>query len=104
MNPGDLPARSVIDPYALRLESLDAPLDVMTLEADEVDALAMLFEETPDRLGRVRRLQELDVPDPGRQNRVLESKLLGLAPVMHVEAEDSREPLDRDARGGPHGQ
>src|SRR5947208_1083449 len=96
MNPGDLPAGSVVDPDALRLESLDAPLDVMTLEADEVDALAVLLEEAPDRLGRVRRLQELDVPDPGRQNRVLESELLGLAPVMHVEAEDFREPLDRD--------
>src|SRR2546422_8846514 len=66
MDPGDVLARPVVDADAVRLELLDAAEDVPALEADEVDALAVLLEEAPDRLGRVRRLQELDVADPRR--------------------------------------
>src|SRR5439155_1622270 len=62
---------------------------------DEVDAFTVLLEEAPDRLGRVRRLQELDVADPRRQDRVLESEFLGLAAAMDRQPEDLREPLDR---------
>src|SRR2546422_7417288 len=93
------PPRSTLFPYTTlfrsRLELLDAAEDVPALEADEVDALTVLLEEAPDRLGRVRRLQELDVADPRRQDRVLESEFLGLAAAMDRQPEDLREPLDR---------
>src|SRR5207249_3817712 len=95
---GDVLARPVVDPHALLLEALDASGNVLTLEADEVHALAVLLEEAPDRLGRVRRLQQLDVTDPRGQDRVLEAELLRLAPTMHRQPEEQGEPLGASRR------
>src|SRR2546426_516512 len=73
----------------------DAPRNVLALEAHEIDAFTVLGEEAADRLVRLGRLQELDVADPRRQDRVLEPELLGLRAVMHREPEEALEPLDR---------
>src|SRR5262249_58657061 len=94
MHPGDVRAAPV-DAHAGLLEPLDAARDVLTLEADEIDALAVLGQEAADRLVRIGRLQELDVADARRQDRILEAELLRLAAVMHRQAEEAREALDR---------
>src|SRR5256886_15828257 len=99
MDPGDVLARPVVDADAVRLELLDAAENVPALEADEVDALAVLLEEAPDRLGRVRRLQELDVADPRRQDRVLESEFLRLPAGVARQPEELPEPPDRGVAG-----
>src|SRR5262245_6822669 len=77
MHPGHV-LPTAVDADAGRLEPLDAAGDVLALEAHEIHALAVLGQEAADGLVRVGRLQELDVADPGRENRVLESELLGL--------------------------
>ena len=64
-------------------------------KAHQVDALAVLGEEAADRFVQVRRLQELDVADARREDRILESELLGLGAVMNLQPEEAREPLDR---------
>ena len=95
MHPRDVLVRAVVHLHAVRPEALDAPGDVLALEADEVNALAVLREKAPDGLGRIGRLEQLDVADPRRQDRVLEAELLGLRAVMNAEPEDPRVPLDR---------
>src|SRR5262245_2747438 len=94
MHPGDVGAPAV-DARARLLQALDAAGNVLALEAHEVDALAVLGQEAADRLVRIGRLQELDVADARRQDRILEAELLRLAAVMHRQAAESRVPLDR---------
>src|SRR5262249_46173566 len=94
VHPGDVGAAAV-DARARLFQTLDAAGNVLALETHEVDALAVLGQEAADRLVRIGRLQELDVADARRQDRVLEAELLRLAAVVHLQAEESREPLDR---------
>src|SRR5262249_9055905 len=94
MHPGDVGAPAV-DARARLLQALDAAGNVLALEAHEVDALAVLGQEAADRLVQIGRLQELDVADARRQDRILEAELLRLAAVMHRQAEEAREALDR---------
>src|SRR3990170_4066025 len=70
MDPCDL-RPPVVDAHAFVLEVLDAAGDVLGVEADQVDTFALLREELPDRLARVRRLHQLDVAGAERQDRVL---------------------------------
>src|SRR5437879_7937891 len=58
-------------------------------------ALAVLGQEAASRLVGIGRLQQLDVADPRRQDRVLEAELLGLRTMVHLEAEEAGEPFDR---------
>lgn len=55
----------------------------------------MLLEEPAHRFRRIDGLQELDVTDACRQNRVPETELCGLSPTVHLQPEEGREPLDR---------
>src|SRR5713226_5597714 len=88
VDPGDVRAASV-DPDPGLLQALDAPRNVVALEAHEIDAFAVLGEETADRFVRVGRLQQLDVADPRREDRVLEP-------------EEAAEPLDRGVQVSHH--
>src|SRR3989441_11995070 len=101
MHPGHVVAPAV-DAGAGLLQALDASRDVLALEAHEVDAFAVLGEEAADRLVRIGRLQELDVADPRRQDRVLESELLGLRSVMYFQSEEAGEALDRGVEIAHH--
>ena len=94
MHPGDVLVPAVIDLDAVLPEALDARGDVLALEADQVDALAVPGEEPAHGLRGVRRLEQLDVADAGRQDRVLEAELLGLRAAVDRQAEDARVPLD----------
>jgi hypothetical protein len=94
MHPGDVRAAAV-DTDAGLLQALDAGRNVLALAADEIDAFAVLGQEAADRLVRIGRLQELDVTDTRRQDRVLESELLGLRAMMDLQAEEPGEALDR---------
>src|SRR5205814_3550260 len=94
VHPGDVLVRTVIDLDAVLPEALDARGDVLTLEADQVDALAVPGEEPAHRLRRVRRLEQLDVADAGGQDRILEAELLGLRAMVDRQAEDARVALD----------
>src|SRR6185369_9142868 len=76
--PRQVLALAVGDARALLLQVRHAARHVLALEADEVDALAVLREELADRLGRIGRLQQLDMPDARRQDSVQEAELLGL--------------------------
>jgi hypothetical protein len=68
---------------------------VLALEADEVHSLTVAGEELPDGLLRIGRLEQLDVADARRQDRVQEAELLRLSALVHLEAEEARVPLDR---------
>src|SRR6266850_8354213 len=81
---------------------LDAPRNVLALEADQIDALAVLGQEAADRLVGIGRLQELDVADARREDRVLESELPGLGAMMDLQPEETREPLDRGVQVAHH--
>src|SRR5687768_15006848 len=94
MHPRDLRA-AVVHAHALVLEVLHAAGNVLGLEADEIDALALLREELADGLVGIRRLHQLDVARADRQDRVLEAELLGLAPLVHGEPEELAVALDR---------
>src|SRR5574341_298656 len=95
MHPGDVPVRAVVHLHAVRPQALDAPRDVLALEADEIDALAVAGEEAADRRRRIRRLEQLDVADPGGQDRVLEAELLRLRAAVDGQAEEPRVARDR---------
>src|SRR5678815_3132377 len=86
MHPGHVLAAAV-DADAGLLQALDASRDVLALEADEVDALAVLGQKAADRFVRIGRLQKLDVADASREDRVLESEFLGLGAVVHFQPE-----------------
>src|SRR5438128_4397676 len=101
MHPGHVVAPAV-DADAGLLQALDASRDVLALEAHEVDAFAVLGEEAADRFVRIGRLQELDVADTRRQDRVLESELLGVRSVMYFQTEEPGEALDRGVEIAHH--
>src|SRR2546428_6454965 len=101
VDPGDVRAASV-DPDPGLLQALDAPRNVVALEAHEIDAFAVLGEETADRFVRVGRLQQLDVADPRREDRVLEPELLRLRAMVNLEPEEAAEPLDRGVQVSHH--
>src|SRR5204862_6819453 len=94
VHPGGVLVRAVIDLDAVLPEALDARADVLALEVDQVDALAVSGEEPAHGLRGVRRLEQLDVADSGRQDRVLEAELLGLRAAVDRQAEDARVALD----------
>src|SRR5262245_18384607 len=94
MDPGDV-GLGAVDAHAFGPEPGDCAGDLLALEADEIDALAVLVEEASARLRGIARLQQLDVPDPRRQDRVLEPELLRLAPMVDLQPEQLREPLRR---------
>src|SRR5256712_7967578 len=101
VDPGDVRAASV-DPDPGLLQALDAPRNVVALEAHEIDAFAVLGEEPADRFVRVGRLQQLDVADPRREDRVLEPELLRLRAMVNLEPEEAAEPLDRGVQVSHH--
>src|SRR5688572_21682060 len=80
MDPRDV-GPPVVDARALLLEMLHAARDVLRLEADEVDAFALLREELTHRFGGICGLHQLDVPGTEGQDGVLEPELLRLAPL-----------------------
>src|SRR5260370_27765024 len=94
MDPGDVRLRAV-DAGTVRAQLGDGPGDVLALESDQVDAFAVLVEEAADGLGRIGRLQELDVADACGQDRVLEAELLGLAALVEPQPEQLGEVRDR---------
>src|ERR1700756_2505053 len=89
MDPGDVRSPAV-PARAFALEMRDGAGNVPAFEAHQVDALAVPREEAPRGLVGVRRLQQLDVANPRRQDRVLEAELLRLSTVVHHEAEEPR--------------
>src|SRR5262249_53317175 len=94
MDPGD------VRPWAVHASAVGPQLrhrsrNVLALESDEIDALAVLGQEAADRLVGIGRLEQLDVADARGQDRVLESERLGLVAPVPAEAEELREPLDR---------
>src|SRR5262245_40409906 len=101
VHPGEVLARAV-HLHTVGAQLLDRPGDVLALEADQVDALAVLGQEAPDRLVGVRRLHQLDVADPRGEDRVLEAELLGLAPVVDLEPEQLRVALHRGVQVAHH--
>src|SRR5919109_2103877 len=64
--------------------------DVGALEADEIDALATARQEPAGCLGRVGRLQQLDVSRPQWQDRVAKAEVFGFAPVVLAQPEQPR--------------
>src|SRR6266851_2133383 len=94
MDPRDVPP-PLIGPRALFLQVGDGARDVLAFEADEIHALTVSREEAAHCLGRVRGLEQLDVADPRRQDRILEAELVRLAAVMHGEAEQAGVALHR---------
>src|SRR3989304_2583186 len=75
MDPRDVRA-PVIHPRALLPEVGGGGRNVLALEPHEVHALAVPGEKAARCLVRVRRLEQLDVADASRQDRVLEPELL----------------------------
>src|SRR5678815_2438066 len=95
MHPREIRALALGDARALLLQMRDAARHVLALEADEIDALAVLREELADGLARIGRLEQLDVPDARRQDGVQEAEFLRLPARVHLEAEEPRVSLDR---------
>ena len=94
MHPRDVRARTV-DLHAARAQLRHRAGDVGTLEADEINALAALGEKSSDGLVRIGGLQQLDVADARRQDRVLEAEALRRVAPVHGEAEELREARRR---------
>src|SRR6185369_9936028 len=92
VHPGQILARAV-HLHAVAPQLLHRPGHVLALEPHQVDALAVLGQEASDGLVGIGRLHQLDVADAGRQDGVLEAELLGLAPLVDLQAEQLRVAL-----------
>jgi hypothetical protein len=85
----------MIDLHALRPQAGDGAGNILDLESDQIHAFAALLEEAPHGLRGIGRLQQLDVSDSDRQDRVLEPELLRLGSPIDFQPEQPGEALDR---------
>src|SRR5262245_8938484 len=93
MYPDDVRA-PVVQLDALRLQPRGRGGNVLHVEAHQVHALAVPGQELPHGRAGVGGLHQLDMAPAQGEDGVLEAKLLGLVPVVHLEAEEASEPLE----------
>ena len=85
---GDADARLLVDQLrAARLQRGQVAVDVIDLEADVVQALALALEIARDAGVRHDGLQQLDLAVAERQERRLHALLLDRLQLVHVQAE-----------------